>query len=100
MKSFFRALSYFKPDHTRVGGVICLMIASVGLNLLKPWPMALIVDSVLGQKPFPQWLPDSWADWSKSQLLLTLILTFMSLHLVHAMLAAGQNYLTISVGLR
>ncbi|MBL9169421.1 MAG: ABC transporter ATP-binding protein [Verrucomicrobiales bacterium] len=100
MKSLFRALSYFKPDHSRVTVVVGLMIASVGLNLLKPWPMALIVDSVLGQKPFPQWLPESWSHWSKPQLLGTLIVIFMSLHLLHAVLSAGQNYLTISVGLR
>mgnify|MGYP001005138425 CR=1 FL=1 len=100
MKVILRALGYFRPDHGKVGIIVCLLIGSVGLNLLKPWPMALIVDSILGQKPFPTWFPHAWSEWPKLQLLTALIVCFVSLHLIHAVMSALQNYLTIAVGLR
>ena len=45
MKDFSRALRYFRPDAGRIAAVFCLMLASAGLNALKPWPLAVIVDS-------------------------------------------------------
>jgi hypothetical protein len=53
MKDLFRALKYFRAEAARVVGVFGLMLVSVGLNVLKPWPVAVLIDSVLGQKPWP-----------------------------------------------
>ena len=48
------ASSYFTLG--RVTLVLVLSLVSIGANVLKPWPVALIVDSVLQTKPFPEWL--------------------------------------------
>ena len=56
MKDFLRVLKYFRPDSGRIVAVFCLILASAALNALKPWPLALIVDSVLGDKPLPHFL--------------------------------------------
>src|SRR5882672_6790383 len=76
------------------------MLASIGFNVLKPWPMALIVDCVLGQKAFPGWLPAVWSERSKPEQLGMLITLLLILHLSHAALSATQNYMAIGVGLR
>src|SRR5947209_11276855 len=55
-----RALRFFRPDRARIAFVLALMLVNIALNLLKPWPLALIVDSVLGSKPVPAWI-GSWA---------------------------------------
>jgi ATP-binding cassette subfamily B protein/subfamily B ATP-binding cassette protein MsbA len=47
MKPLLRALSYFRPDAGRIWVVLVLLLVSVGLNVLKPWPLALLVDNVL-----------------------------------------------------
>ena len=43
--------------------VLGLTLLSIALNVLKPWPLALIVDSVLGSKPFPQAVPGFIRSW-------------------------------------
>ena len=100
MRDIIRALRFFRPDAVRIGGVLSLMVTSIALNVLKPWPMALIVDCVLGQKAFPGWLPAAWTEQSQPRQLLALILLLLLLHLSHAGISAIQNYMAISVGLR
>jgi hypothetical protein len=53
MKDLRRALKYFRPDAARVAGVFGMLLVSVALNVLKPWPVAVLIDSVLGQTPWP-----------------------------------------------
>jgi ATP-binding cassette subfamily B protein len=36
-----------------LSGVAATMVLAVGMNLLRPWPMAIIIDSVLGSKALP-----------------------------------------------
>ena len=100
MRDLIRALRFFRPDIVRIVGVLVLMLTSIGLNVLKPWPMALIVDCVLGQKGFPNWLPAAWTQQPQPQQLLALIILLLLLHLSHAGVSATQNYMAISVGLR
>ena len=47
MKNLFRALSYFRADAWGTTVVVVLLLLSIALNVLKPWPIALLVDSVL-----------------------------------------------------
>ena len=60
MKSWWwRLARYARPQTPRLGGIMALMLVSVGIDAVKPWPMKLIVDNVLGGKPLPgklQWL--------------------------------------------
>src|SRR5688572_28091244 len=100
MKNLIRALKFFRADAPRIVVVLTLMLSSIGLNVLKPWPMALIVDCVLGQKMFTGWLPTAWTQRSQAEQLGALILLLLLLHLSHAGLSAIQNYMAIGVGLR
>jgi len=100
MKSILRALNYFRPDARRIGFVLFLLLVSIGLNVLKPWPLAVIVDCILGQKPYPSWLPEKIARASQATQLTTLIGTLLALHLAHALVSATQLYISIGVGLR
>jgi ATP-binding cassette subfamily B protein/subfamily B ATP-binding cassette protein MsbA len=100
MRDLIRALKFFRTDVVRIVGVLLLMLTSIGLNVLKPWPMALIVDCVLAQKAFPGWLPAAWTEQSQPRQLVALIILLLLLHLSHAGVSATQNYMAISVGLR
>ena len=42
-----------RPHGRSLGGLVGLSLLGVGLDLLKPWPLKLIVDSVLAEDPLP-----------------------------------------------
>jgi ATP-binding cassette, subfamily B, bacterial len=99
MKTAPRALRYFLTDWPGIAIVFLLMLASVGLNVLKPWPLALIVDSVLGGKSLPAWIPGFVADWDKTTLIIAFSVGVFLLHLAQSGLSAFQNHLSIRLSL-
>jgi ABC-type multidrug transport system fused ATPase/permease subunit len=99
-RQLLRALGYFRPDAGRIALTLGLLLLSIGLNLLKPWPLAVLVDSILGSKPYPAWLPDGAQAWGQPAQLTAIIAAALALHLVHAAACAGHAYLSIGVGLR
>lgn len=98
MTTLLRALRFFRPERARLAGVFVLMLAGIGANLLKPWPMAVLVDSVLGTKALPAAL-QSWSG-DKAALIAVLAGATVLLHLLQGGLNATQNFLAISIGLR
>ncbi len=55
-----RLLRYAKPHWRALIVLIVTMLANIGLYLLRPWPLKLVVDNVLGDSGVPaalQWLP-------------------------------------------
>ena len=96
MNNLKRALRYFRPDAGRMVFIFLLMLASIGLNVLKPWPLAVIVDSVFGNKPAP-FLGRIAKD---GHLLPALAVLILMLHLGQGALAAFQNFLSIKLSLR
>lgn len=76
-----------------------LMLLNIGAGLLKPWPLAVIVDSVLGARPLPSWLAGIAGNWSKDVLLGALAGAVLLLHLGQSALSSAQNFVAIKVGL-
>jgi len=99
-RQLLRALGYFRPDAGRVAITLGLLLLSIGLNLLKPWPLAVLVDNVLGSKPYPAWLPAGMKSWGQPAQITAIVAASLVLHLVHASSCAGHIYLSIGVGLR
>jgi ATP-binding cassette subfamily B protein/subfamily B ATP-binding cassette protein MsbA len=100
MKIFLRALAYYRSDASRIGFVLGLLLTSIVMNVLKPWPMALLVDNVLAQKPFPHWVPQAVTQRDHPAQLALLIGALLALHLGHATISGIQLYVSIGVGLR
>jgi ATP-binding cassette subfamily B protein len=99
MKDLLRALKYFRPDASRVAGVFGLLLVNVGLNVLKPWPVAVLIDSVLGSGPFPgqrQAVPAS----VKPVMIAWLSAAVLFLYFAQGAFAAAQNYYSIEASLR
>lgn len=100
MKTLRRALHYFRPELPLLGGVFLLMVLATGANLLKPWPLALIVDSVLGGQPLPTWLARWLPAGDKPAQVAALALLVFGLHAVQGGLTALHNFISIRIGLR
>src|SRR6185436_14203961 len=73
-----------------------LQVIFIGaVELLKPWPLKIIIDHVLGGKPMT-W---SWAvHWSRDQLLMAVCLALVSIYIVLGILNLVNNHTTIRIG--
>src|SRR4051812_14982732 len=94
-----RVAKYYLPDAPRISAAIALMLLSVGANLLKPWPLAWIVDSVLGSKPLPHWVESFVAEADQAGRLAIFAGVILALHAGQGALQALQNFTSIKAGL-
>ena len=73
-----------------------LQVVFIGaVELLKPWPLKIIIDNVLGGKPI------TWAfaaDWSREQLLVIVCLSLVVIYLILGGLNLMNNHTTIRIG--
>jgi ATP-binding cassette subfamily B protein/subfamily B ATP-binding cassette protein MsbA len=52
-------LGFLRPYRGRVGLLSVLLVSEIGLGALQPWPFAIVIDYVLGDTPWPDWIPTS-----------------------------------------
>ena len=53
LRAWPRALPYARPHKPLVGGSVGLLLVAAVVQLAEPWPLALMVDSILGDRPLP-----------------------------------------------
>ncbi len=53
---FRRVVPYIRPHKRLAVTSLVLMVASAGMALLAPWPLAILLDTVLGNEPLPSLL--------------------------------------------
>lgn len=95
-RAYRAAVRFFRPDAARVAGAVALLALNTALALLKPWPLAWLVDRLSGST-------DGWtARWSGSPASLVAVLSalLVAVHGAHALLGACQQAVVISTGLR
>ena len=56
LKDFRRVLPYLRPHKRLAATSIALMIGAALMALLSPWPLAILIDAVLGDQPLPSLL--------------------------------------------
>jgi ATP-binding cassette subfamily B protein/subfamily B ATP-binding cassette protein MsbA len=79
------------------------MLLGVGFDLLKPWPLKLIVDSVLGGQPLPPsvaWLADLPAATTPTGQLAWLAFATVALFLLSQLAGAAQRTILAGAGSR
>ncbi|HXJ55127.1 MAG TPA: ABC transporter ATP-binding protein [Verrucomicrobiae bacterium] len=98
MNTFGRALRFFRPEADRMAVVFLLLLLAIAANLAKPWILAIVVDSLLGQQPLATWLRSAFGPSAKASLLWLLTFGFLGLHLAQAALGTWANYLGMQIG--
>ncbi|MDQ7831329.1 MAG: ABC transporter ATP-binding protein [Desulfovibrionaceae bacterium] len=99
MPVFLRLLAYLRPY--RLTFLLCLGLVGLisAMELLKPWPLKLAVDQIIGRTPLELW---GWTfDPATISLSLQLALVVGMLLGVHFLVGFAQllnNYLTIRMG--
>jgi ATP-binding cassette, subfamily B, bacterial len=100
MKTYSRVLRLYRPDALRIGGVLLVLLAGIALGVVKPWPLALIVDCVLGDQPLPGWAADTIGLLTPTEKLGALVAALFLLHVGQGAITATGNFLAIGIGLR
>lgn len=91
-----RIIRYYRPFRLAILGALGVLILSVGFNLLKPWPVKYVVDSLLaGDDDLPWWIP---AETFEGALLMS-VLALVGIHLIWGALNLVANFWLIRIGL-
>jgi len=71
---------------------VCATVASVAIGLLLPWPLKIVVDSVLGSRPLPALLNDRFGGVDRVTLLALAVLAGLTFTLLVNGLAVAMSY--------
>src|SRR5712692_8351956 len=93
----WKFLPYLRPYRARFAWALLQVFLLAAFDLLKPWPLQLVIDHVLGGKPLAApWL----ASLSPGTLLVVACVALVIVNLGSGLLALLHNYTTIGVGQR
>jgi ATP-binding cassette subfamily B protein/subfamily B ATP-binding cassette protein MsbA len=96
MSSWRRQVFGYLRPYRLAFGVALLQVAAIGAcELLKPWPLKVVIDNVLGNVPLP------WAvaaGWSKEALLVAACIALVALYALLSAVSVVNNYTTIRIG--
>jgi ATP-binding cassette subfamily B protein/subfamily B ATP-binding cassette protein MsbA len=95
-----RVLPYLRPHRLRLAGGVGLTFLGIGLELMKPVPLAIVLDVVLGGRPLPPALAGVLGGLEPGALLALAAFSIVVLAVALGACTVGANYLTIDVGQR
>ncbi len=91
-----KVLRYAAPYRLGLVFAVGQVLVMAGLEMLKPWPLKIVIDNVLTATPLPWAGP--WRSWSPSALLLAAVLALIGIYVALGVVSVLNNYLTISIG--
>jgi ABC-type multidrug transport system fused ATPase/permease subunit len=103
VSQFYRAFGPFlRPYRWQIGAAYTALIATVGMTLLRPWPLKLVLDSVLLDKrsiteALP-WAPGVLDTFSKPLLLTVLCISLVCIVLLESLFSYWQKINFSAVG--
>ena len=101
---YLRLLRYAGHRRLALSGVGTTMLLGAGMRLLEPWPMAIVVDSVLGTEPLPHAAATAFralpGDESRQALLLWAVLATVVVFFLGWALSLATKLTSISCGER
>lgn len=86
---YLRLLGYANPYKRYVAAQLALMLVAIGFGLLKPWPLKVLVDNVVGGDPFGigVWQPQA----ARGTLLLGACLAYLVFHAGESLVQLGST---------
>jgi subfamily B ATP-binding cassette protein MsbA len=101
MRTYLRALSYFRPDAGRVAVTLALIAAATGLGLLQVYPFAVLADCVFAGLPPTGVVYRTLlflAPASKTGQIVALAIDVLLLRVGQELLRAAHTWLNVRVG--
>jgi len=94
-----RTLPYLRPYRRQAAMSVLITIVLAAVALAEPWPLAFIVDSVIGNKPAPDWVEAIFGGGLGSLILFAIVATLL-ITLVSGVFTVLNEYLTTTVDQR
>lgn len=94
-----RALPYLRPYRWPAAMSVLVTAVLSAAALAEPWPLAFIVDTVLAQRPAPQWLTSVVGD-GRGTLILVAVLASLALTALSGAFLVLNDYLLTTVDQR
>src|SRR5690242_8452392 len=91
----WKLLPYLLPYRWRFLWALAQVFLIAGFELLKPWPLQIVIDDVLGGKAPPF---DLVRSWGPGALLAAACLAIVAVHVGAGGLTLWHNYTTIRIG--
>jgi len=91
-------LGYLRTQRARFAAGVSLSLVGIGLDVLKPLPLAFVLDVVLGDQPAPGPLQGLMRELGPVGMLVLASLAIVAITLSRGAANLGANYLTIGVG--
>jgi ATP-binding cassette, subfamily B, bacterial len=88
-----KASAYLRPYPWLTAASVFATLLFVGAGLLTPWPMKILVDSVLGDLPLPAFMQGTVAATDKVRLLVLIVSAGFAVALVSGLLNVLMTYL-------
>ena len=97
LRVYILVMRRMRPYAGRLALAIAEVLLIAALEILKPWPLKIVIDNVLRGQP----MRIAWASaMMPGQLLAAACVGLVGLYLAGAVLQVTNNYLTISIGQR
>ena len=90
------ALRSMRPHVGRLMLAVAGVLLASATEVLKPWPLKIVIDNVLRQMPVSAWIPAM----TRAELLVMACLALVILYATLGLLNVMTNFLTISIGQR
>jgi len=91
-----KVLRYIAPYRLGFAFAVGQVVVLAGLEMLKPWPLKIVIDNVLTGTPVSWSGP--WRSWSPAALLLAAVVGMVAIYVLLGIVSVLNNYTTISIG--
>ncbi len=95
-----RVLGALRAHRLRFAGGLGLTGLGILFDVVKPLPLAIVLDVVLSGRPAPSWLAPALPGLSREALLLLAALAIVLVTVARGAVTLGANYVTIDIGQR
>ena len=96
--------SYVRPYTPLLGGALVQVFVLLGFELLKPWPLKIVIDNALGGQPLGfgplLWLLPGIPAWSADRLVGAAVAALVVIYLLSGALTVVYNAMAIWLGQR
>lgn len=95
-----RLLRYARSHWVGLSVVIAAMLVEVGLQLLRPWPLKLLIDNVIGTHPAPGIVTAVVGHGSRNGLLVAVVLAEVAIFLLGTLASMAYTFTSLREGQR
>ena len=96
-RMYRQVFAYMRPYSGRMASAVAIVVFSSAIEVLKPWPLKIVIDNVLGSHPIRL---AAARGLDRGALLAAACAGLVILYLALSLLQVSSNYVTISVGQR